>query len=320
MRYNKAMEIAQAVAIGVLTLLLIVIAAVRIVPHTVSERELNRRRQQGDKHARHMLQREKHLALIISLQKLIVSLLLVGISIWLVLGFGWVGVAIVAGIVLFYAGVASTGFMNSLAQPVYEKIEPSLIKFVKKFKKPIRLFKSISDTQVDQYRRFDSKEELEELLDRSEGVLTEQQKRLIVGGLGFFDKEVKEIMTPRARIKTVGKNEVLGPLTLDDLHKTGHSRIPVINKNLDHVVGILMLRNLLIVDSETRESLVEKAMDAKVFHIRDNQPLSDALAIFLNTDARLLIATNRDGKTTGLLTLGDVIEALMGERPADTAD
>lgn len=308
------------IVIALLVLFLVWVASIRILPQAISEAELRRRRQSGDKDARRLLQREKYLTEIISLQRLLVSLVLVGLALWLVLGFGWIGWLAAAVIVIFYSVVANTNLVNSLGQPIYEKLEPSLVKFAKKFKKPLRLIQSVSPGQVDQYRRFDSADELEELVLRSEGVLTDNQQKLIISGLAFFDKEVRDVMTPRAKIKTIAKGEVLGPIVLDDLHKTGHSRIPVINKNLDHVVGVLMLRDLLVVDSERRESLVEEIMIPKVFHIRDNQPLSDALAIFLNTDARILIATNRDDKTTGLLTLGDVIESLMGERPIDTAD
>ena len=52
-------------------------------------------------------------------------------------------------------------------------------------------------------------------------------------------------MTPRGVMNTVAKEDVIGPLLLDELHKTGHSRFPVTDGDIDHIVGILHIRSLL---------------------------------------------------------------------------
>jgi CBS domain containing-hemolysin-like protein len=111
----------------------------------------------------------------------------------------------------------------------------------------------------------------------------------------------------------------LGPLTLNDLHKTGHSRLPVINGDIDHVVGILNLKGLLALDIK-RSTTAEKAMDPKVYYIRADQVLQHALAAFLRTKHQLFIVVNEYRETVGLLTLEDAIEALIGRKIVDEFD
>jgi CBS domain containing-hemolysin-like protein len=104
-----------------------------------------------------------------------------------------------------------------------------------------------------------------------------------------------------------------GPLVLDELHALGHSLLPVINKNLDNDVGILHLRDLLSLD--IRNSMTaESAMEKKVFYINQNDTLEHALAIFLKARHHLCIVTNDALETVGLVTLEDVMEALIGRR------
>ena len=55
--------------------------------------------------------------------------------------------------------------------------------------------------------------------------------------LSFDNEKVSSVMTPRNEIKTIKKSEILGPLVLDDLHKTGHSRFPVIDGDVDNSYG-----------------------------------------------------------------------------------
>jgi len=151
-------------------------------------------------------------------------------------------------------------------------------------------------------------------------LLSADEKHLIANGLGFADKPVSDVMTPRGVIDSISKRELLGPLVLDDLHKTGHSRFPVIDGDIDHVVGMLYIQNLLTVDSGKRSTTAEKTMEPRVFYIRHDQTLGHALAAFLRTHHHLFIVINEFRETVGLLSLEDVIEALLGRKIVDEFD
>jgi CBS domain containing-hemolysin-like protein len=126
-------------------------------------------------------------------------------------------------------------------------------------------------------------------------------------------------MTPRSVVDTVAKGELLGPLTLDVLYKTGHSRLPVIDSDIDHVVGILYVQDLLVV-GEKKTPTAAEAMDSKVFYIREDQTLQHALGAFLKTRHHLFVVVNEYRETVGVVSLEDVIEALIGTKINDEFD
>jgi CBS domain containing-hemolysin-like protein len=167
--------------------------------------------------------------------------------------------------------------------------------------------------------QLDSREELQHLVEQSGSLLSNDERKLIKHGLQFESRLVSEIMTPRGVIDSISKKELLGPLVLDDLHKTGHSRFPVIDEDIDHVVGMLHIHNLFTLDSK-RSTTAEKAMEARVFYIHQDQTLQHALAAFIRTHHHLFIVVNEYRETVGILSLEDVIEALLGHKIVDEFD
>src|SRR5690606_10649404 len=129
-------------------------------------------------------------------------------------------------------------------------------------------------------RQLGSREELQELIGQSKEALTQDERLLLVSALDFRDKKVASVMTPRNVIDFIKKSEFLGPLVLDELHALGHSRLPVIDEDLDHIIGILYLHDMLSLDIR-KSTTAEKAMEAKVFYIHENDTLRKALAAFL---------------------------------------
>jgi CBS domain containing-hemolysin-like protein len=141
----------------------------------------------------------------------------------------------------------------------------------------------------------------------------------MIHGLQFSSRKVKEIMHPRSKIDSIGAKELLGPLVLDALHKTGHTRFPVVDKDIDHVIGVLHVRDLLSLDTK-RSLTAEKAMEPRVFYIHQDQTLHHALMAFLRTYHHLFIVVNDDQETVGILSLEDTIETLIGRKIIDEFD
>jgi CBS domain containing-hemolysin-like protein len=150
-------------------------------------------------------------------------------------------------------------------------------------------------------------------------LLSSDERKLIVNSLSFGEQLVSSIMTPKSMIDTISKSEFLGPLMLDELHKLGHSRLPVIDGDIDHVVGVLHLKSLLALDLK-KSVTAEKAMEPRVFYIKHDQRLQHALAAFLRTHHHLFVVVNEYRETVGLLTLEDTVEALLGRKIIDEFD
>lgn len=266
------------------------------------------------------VERELYFGDITSLRHVLEALFLVVTTAFSVASFGWViGIIIAVVIALEYGALARMKLVRTTMTKQYYKLEPKLFEFIVRYPKVVKYIRVF--TPESQETMLHSREELHHLIERSVGVLSSDEKKLLLSAMNFKDLLVREAMTPRSMIESINKVEVLGPLVLDDLHKKGYSRFPVIENDVDHVVGILHLRDVLTLDSAKRHtSRVESAMEQRVLYIHEDQTLEHALNSFIKTHHHLFIVVNEYRETIGLLTLEDVTEALLGREIVDEFD
>ncbi len=304
----------------VVFILLLIVAGAHPLAGPMSFFELDRRAVKGDEVAKRMLRREQLLVDVMSLQKVLVALLFVVTILLCVTTFGWlVGIIAAVVVAIEYGAVAHLSFIAKQSQKLYSRAEPAILRVIEEFPWIFAVIRNVPQDSRNVNAQIDSKEELQHLITQSGVILSPDEKRLIVHGLSFSDRLVSSVMTPRSVIDSIGRTEFLGPLALDSLHKTGHSRLPVVAGDIDHVVGILQIQSLLTLDNK-RSVTAEKAMDPRVFYIREDQTLQHALAAFLRTHHHLLIVINEFRETVGLITLEDAIEALLGRKIIDEFD
>jgi CBS domain containing-hemolysin-like protein len=281
--------------------------------------ELERRKKEGNTPAADELRRRILLDDILSLRHVLEVLLLVLLTVTGVAAFGPLfGVLASVMTALYYGRIAQTDMVHSLAQKVYDPYEETLLKFIENNPVICRMLRSMPPSDRED-TKLHSREELEYLVQQSHGVLREEEKKMIINGLHFDQKTVEQIMTPRGVIESIDKDAVLGPLVLNDLHKTGHTRFPIIDGDIDHVVGILHIRGLLALnDKQTRTA--GELMDKRVYYINQDQGLHHALAAFLRTHHHLFIVVNEYRETAGVISIEDVMESLLGRRIMDEYD
>jgi len=297
---------------------LLLVASMKPKHSNFSNFELNHRVDKGDKAAQAQLRREAYSASVMSLLRGLSGLLIVAYSLLSIAVFGWVPGSVTAILgVLVYGGLGQLKVFRSLGRSLYHVYEPHLFRFAERFPLLTRII-GVSQTH-EALTRLGSRVELEYLVDSSEGILSSDEKKLIIHSLSFSHKLISTVMTPRGHITTINKSEFLGPLTLDELHRTGHSRLPVIDGDIDHVIGILQIQSLLALDIK-RSVTAEKAMEPRVFYIREDQTLQHALAAFLRTHHHLFIVVNEYRETVGIVTLDDALEALIGRKIIDEFD
>lgn len=320
MRYNKTMTIVLIFGYVVVLVLLMVVLGVQPKVSSHSQFELQRRSRAGDEAAKTALRQRKFLRDIVSLQRVVTSLCLVLASVISVTLFHWaVGLLLSIAIALEIGAIARVGLWQKYSQRLYEKYEPALLLMIERHQLLFSLIRSTTpianDSQV-----IESKDELLAMVQQSDAALSAAEKKLITNGLKFNDMKVESVMTPRSMIESVAVDELLGPLVLDDLHKKGYSRFPVIKGDIDHVVGMLRVQDLLTIDRKSKSYRAETVMSTEVYYIRENQTLQHALAAFLKTQHHLFIVVNEFRETVGLLSLEDVIETLLGRKIVDEYD
>lgn len=141
------------------------------------------------------------------------------------------------------------------------------------------------------------------------------------GALTFGDKTVGSIMAPRKAIKFVQADEQIGPILVDELHKTGFTRFPVVKDSprlaSPRVVGTLYLNNLIGYDGSGK---VKDLMKPEVYFINEDATLRQALSAFLKTHHHLLIVVNSFEETVGVISQEDVLEQIIGKPMADEFD
>lgn len=275
--------------------------------------ELTRRKELGDKSIEKQLEREDLVIYILSIKNIKIALLVVIFTVIAVFNFGWWGIFVSVLMAVSFGRISRFRFIRKLSNKFYGKFEDVTFKTLHKIKPYLDQFRSLNPSDIDKKLTIDSKYELMHLINDTSSVLTQDEKKLILAGLAFNDKTVSEIMTARADIKTVSKKDFLGPLVLDELHKIGHSCLPVIDGDIDNVVGILDIKSLLSLDDK-KSSTVAKAMKDKVYYVHENQKLIEALSAFLKSKQHLFIVINSKRETRGLLTLEDIIESLIGKK------
>ncbi len=280
--------------------------------------ERTRRQKEGEADIAKDIQRDATSSDIAGVLRVVGALALVIFILLALTTFGWLygAIAAVAG-VLCYGALARIPLIHDATQQIYLRYEPKLLSFVERNQKVFRFFRTVpADNPIT---RIGSRDELVFTVENLPRILSKEEQRLLVSGLQFGDKQVESVMTPRSVLDVVKKSDTVGPLLLDELHKTGHSRFPVVDGDVDHVVGILHIQNLLrLQDKKTHHA--RDIMTTPVYYIKESQTLSAALAAFLRTHHHMFIVVNEYRETVGVLTLEDVIEALIGRKIIDEFD
>lgn len=197
-------------------------------------------------------------------------------------------------------------------------MKPKLHKLMKRFVKWI-------DPKLEKYRKAKESEpytpkDVEDLLGilkrAPRDVLTSKQRKIIANAMSFDARKVKNIMIKKEDIVFVHDHDMLGPLMLDRLYRSGYSHFPVLDKTKD-VVGILHTDSFNSLQNKNTDR-VEKYLDRNVYYVNENYSLEQALAAFMRTNCYFFIVVNKFEEITGLLPFEDLVYYLLGQTPDDS--
>lgn len=149
-------------------------------------------------------------------------------------------------------------------------------------------------------------------------VLNGQERKAMSAVLGLSDVLVSEVMTSGSKIVFVDKDKVLGPLMLDKLYHSGFIFFPVIDGN-QRIIGTLQTTLLNSLDIKDTHKAAE-VMDPRVYYIRADYTLEQALKAFLRTGSQLMMVIDRYEKLVGMLTFEQIMKYLFDEKFKDDFD
>jgi CBS domain containing-hemolysin-like protein len=147
---------------------------------------------------------------------------------------------------------------------------------------------------------------------QKEGVVDQQEREMIESVIEFRDTQVGQIMTARPEIVALELHA-----TLDEVKRTleesGHSRIPIYEGTLDHMIGILYARDLIKhLGLPADQFKVREAIRPAIF-VPETKPLKELLREFRQQKVHIAVVADEYGGTAGLVTIEDILEELVGE-------
>lgn len=159
-----------------------------------------------------------------------------------------------------------------------------------------------------------TEEELRMLVNvgEEEGLIEPDEREMIEGIFSFGDTTVREVMIPRVDIVALEETATIDE-ALNVILKTGHSRIPVYRETIDHIVGILYAKDLLLwLRSGQRDASISSLLRTAHF-VPDTMKVDALLKDLQARKVHLAIVVDEYGGTAGLVTIEDVIEEIVGE-------
>ncbi len=143
-----------------------------------------------------------------------------------------------------------------------------------------------------------------------EGGIEEEEKELIHNIFEFDDTSASEIMTPRADMFVIN---VADELDVEAIIRSGFSRIPVIEEDIDHVIGILNIKDLFMHQVASTKQTDARSLMSEPYFVPENKKLDHLLHEFKKRKQHLAIVVDEHGGVSGLITLEDALEEIVGE-------
>lgn len=166
------------------------------------------------------------------------------------------------------------------------------------------------------YERDDLLKLIEDIEWQKDNRITAEELEIAKRALSFNEYTVADILTSRKKIKTVLADDTVGPILIDELHKSGQDVVLVRDKKGGDVVGTLEFSRLGL----GSEGKVGDLMNPKVYYIHENDGLGEALHAFFVTNHPIFIVVNSFEEYVGIISVENVLKQLLGHIPGEDFD
>jgi len=151
------------------------------------------------------------------------------------------------------------------------------------------------------------------------GEIKEYQEMVIDNVLSLDKRTVKEVMTPRTVVFSLSEH-----LTLEEAVKASkkweHSRFPVYDKNVEDIVGIVLVKDLFMAVSRGEKSKRLTDIMRPVHFVAETAPLNNVLMEFMGAKQHLFVVIDEYGGLSGVVSLEDILEEILGREIVDESD
>jgi CBS domain containing-hemolysin-like protein len=159
-----------------------------------------------------------------------------------------------------------------------------------------------------------SPDELRMLVEQSQeaGAMLQQDAELLEGVFEFSEKNAREVMTPRTDIVALPLDATLDD-ALQVAEDAGFSRYPVYDESIDHVIGIVLAKDLLFELRHPRDDFALASIVRDVHVVPGTREVEQVLADFKRLKEHMAVVLDEYGGTAGIVTMEDLLEEIVGE-------
>ena len=152
-----------------------------------------------------------------------------------------------------------------------------------------------------------------------EGALEEAEETIIHNLLGLRDVMITDEMTPRTVVSAFDMNQTIQQV-LDENTILRFSRIPVYDENIDNIRGLVIRSEILMAASRDEWDVQLKDIMKPILKLEQGGTIEQALDVFLTNRQQFALVKDEFGGTSGILTMEDVMETLLGKEIVDELD
>lgn len=158
-----------------------------------------------------------------------------------------------------------------------------------------------------------SREEIQDLFQENNGVIDPDEREMLTGVFDVAEMKVRDVMIPRSQMIVVNEDDSLEEI-LSTIVKSGHSRFPIMNKDSDESIGVLLAKDLLrhYMNGDNDALYLQKYI-RPLSIIPESKRLNTLLKEFRVSRNHMAVVVDEYGGISGLLTIEDVIEEIVGE-------
>ncbi|HEX8849681.1 MAG TPA: hemolysin family protein [Gemmatimonadaceae bacterium] len=178
----------------------------------------------------------------------------------------------------------------------------------------VMVLRGLGQRPIDAEEQVHSAEELRLLVEQSQegGVLEQRDAALIEGVFEFSEKNAREVMTPRTDMVALEIDSTLDE-AVEIAEESGFSRFPVFEETIDHIVGLVLAKDLFRVLVHRPEKFSLRDIMRPVHVVPGTREVEEVLADFKRLKEHMAVVLDEYGGTAGLVTMEDLLEEIVGE-------
>lgn len=230
-----------------------------------------------------------------------------------------IATAIMTILILIFGEITPKSIAKQRSEGVALKVSSSVNIIVKILRPFVAIFTFISSTvlklfggDLNKDQPFITQEELKTMVDvgEEEGVLEEEEKEMIFNVFEFGDIQVKDVMVQRVDIVALGLDSTYDDV-IDIIKEEQFSRIPVYNDSIDDIIGIMYVKDLILLNNKDNFKVQDCIREA--YYTFEFKKVTELFKEMKKSRNHMAVVLDEYGGTVGIVTIEDLLEEIVGE-------